>query len=201
MAHWEPRAATREDLRAIVTVHQQAFAGFFLTELGPSFLREYYARVLNCPVGLLLVAADTDGVQGFVAGSVEPTEFYRALRADKVKLGLTILPALLQRPARVGRVLTNFRRTGDDAERPPEGVAELASIGVSPRAVGQGLGRALAKAFAQAAGTRGCRGVYLTTDTYDNDRVNDFYQKQGYRLTGTLIAHGGRSLNQYLLDL
>ena len=202
MSTYEPRPATRADLLQVIAVHQQAFEGFFLTQLGPAFLHKYYSLVLDCPAGLLLVVETPEaGVAGFVAGSTDPAVFYSELRSRKLSMGLAILPALLRRPAAVGRVLTNFRRAGDESERPPEGVAELASIGVSRDVTGKGLGQALAKGFAQAAQARGCCGVYLTTDTHGNDRVNDFYQRQGYRLTGSFTAHGGRSLNQYLLDL
>lgn len=198
----EARPATADDLNRIVSIHQQAFVGFFLTELGPRFLRRYYDLVLRSPAGLLwVVEAEDGGPAGFVAGSSDPTAFYAELRGRKVQFGLAMLPTLLRRPWSVPRVLTNFRRTGDEEERPPAGVAELTSIGVCPTASGKGYGQALAKAFAVAARARGCRGVYLTTDAHGNDRVNEFYQRQGYRLTGTLTAHGGRILNKYLLDL
>jgi len=198
----EARPATRTDLNRIVAIHQQAFVGFFLTELGPRFLRRYYDLVLRSPAGVLWVVEGEDGSPvGFVAGSSDPTAFYAELRDRKVQFGLAMLPTLLRRPWSVPRVLTNFRRTGDKEERPPAGVAELTSIGVCPTASGKGYGQALAKAFAAAVRDRGCQGVYLTTDAHGNDRVNDFYQRQGYRLTGTITAHGGRVLNKYLLDL
>jgi GNAT superfamily N-acetyltransferase len=185
-----------------VAIHQQAFVGFFLTELGPRFLRRYYELVLRSPAGVLWVVDGEEGSPaGFVAGSVDPAAFYAELRGGKLQFGLAMLPTLLRRPLSVPRVLTNFRRTGDQDERPPAGVAELTSIGVCPTATGKGFGQALAKAFAGAARARGCHGVYLTTDAHGNDRVNEFYQRQGYRLTGAITAHGGRVLNKYLLDL
>ena len=42
---------TQEDVRDAVTIHLEAFTGFFLTFLGPKFLIELYSSILNEFVG------------------------------------------------------------------------------------------------------------------------------------------------------
>jgi hypothetical protein len=75
------RDATQQDLQEIVAVHQKSFAGYFMTLLGPAFLKRYYRAVLEYPEGLLLVSIERDRISGFVAGLLNPALFYRALRA------------------------------------------------------------------------------------------------------------------------
>ena len=43
------------DVDQVVAVHMEAFPGFFLTCLGPAFLREFYAAVAGDPSGLAYV--------------------------------------------------------------------------------------------------------------------------------------------------
>ena len=66
------RNARLEDVEKIVSIHLEAFKGFFLTQLGESFLRLYYSSFLQNPQGIVLCALIGDEVVGFSACSAHP---------------------------------------------------------------------------------------------------------------------------------
>lgn len=188
------RAACPDDLNAIVRVHQQAFAGFLMTLLGPRFLRGYYQCVLEYPDPIFLVAERERQIVGFVAGFVNPPRFYAQLRRRKLPLVLAAASHLVWRPRLWRRALSSLRRaeTLSSSEDEPA-LAELASIGVAPAAQGLGAGKQLVQAFLKQAQQNGVQEVVLTTDAHNNDAVNAFYQKLGFVCT--------RLINRRLLEV
>jgi ribosomal protein S18 acetylase RimI-like enzyme len=196
------RLATPMDLPEIVRVHQAAFPGFFLTQLGPTFLREYYRTVCDFEDGIALLACTKSGVaEGFVAGFVRPAAFYQLLRSRRVRLGVAAMPALLRRPTLLPRLLRNGRRAADSSRGPQaDRESELASIGVAPTGQGKGIGRALVAAFIEHSRARGADRVSLTTDVRDNESVNRFYQTLGFHVAGVETV-GERLMNRYELPL
>lgn len=69
------RKATSKDIKGIVDVHCSAFKGFFLTELGSSFLQLYYSSYFNEPSAVLLVAENDGGIVGFSSATSLSTGF------------------------------------------------------------------------------------------------------------------------------
>lgn len=57
-----------EDLPSIVQIHLSSFPDFFLTFLGPGFLKLLYRNIALGPEGTLFVAEIGDVIAGFVAG-------------------------------------------------------------------------------------------------------------------------------------
>jgi ribosomal protein S18 acetylase RimI-like enzyme len=198
------RVATQADLPQVVAVHQAAFKGFLMTELGPRFLRGYYQQVLAYPHHLFLVwqSAGEAPIEGFVAGFLRPHEFYQQLRSRKWSLALGAAAYLIWRPHRWGRVLASVRRAQTLAQ--PCDIekltAELASLAVLPQSQGKGIGRALTLAFLQASHDKGAQQVYLTTDSFHNDAVNAFYQRLGFRLARQFWHTPQRLMNEYVYD-
>jgi len=192
------RTASFTELYDIVNIHFRAFQGFFLPDLGKSFLKKYYTGVLNYKFGILLVAIYKNAIMGFAAGFVNPANFYEELRKNKLSLAISILPAIIRKPNRIKRLLVNFKRTKSFSEDPQlkENIAELSSICVKPREK-RGIGTELVNAFIQRAKELGAISVRLTTDTYKNEAVNAFYQRQGFMLMRTYEAQPGRWLNEY----
>jgi len=198
------RPATHDDLPAIARVHVAAFRGFFLTELGEPFLREYYRMVLCHEGGIVLVTPANGPLAGFVAGFMHPDAFYRTLSASKWRLGLRVLRTAIRRPSVLPRALANARRArqGGVVQPPHPGIAcELSSIGVRPDHHGHGTGRALVTEFLQRTRHLGADYVYLTTDAENNDPVNAFYLKLGFALVERLATHQARPMNLYSLCL
>ena len=198
------RPASVVETGAIAAVHRAAFRSFFLTQLGPAFLRGYYATVLEYSGGILLVAVQDESITGFVAGFVNPPGFYALLRKKRMRLGLAALPWLITHPANLARALSNYRLTLEESrETDPEisQVAELSSIAVGPDSRGTGAGKQLLGEFVDAARRAAAVRIMLTTDAAGNDATNQFYVRAGFTLARVIRRSYGRILNEYELDL
>jgi ribosomal protein S18 acetylase RimI-like enzyme len=195
--------ATYGDLSRIVEIHQAAFPGFLMTQLGPGFLREYYKAVLDCPGGILLIASEpTNRVIGFVSGAITPSKFYGLLRTRRLRLALRGCGHLVVNPGLWSRVFQNVSSVSSRASHvgPGDG-AELASLAVDPVASGMGYGASLVSGFIHAAREGRASSVYLTTDAAGNDKVNQFYRRLGFQCSAQERRPGGRSMNRYEIKL
>jgi ribosomal protein S18 acetylase RimI-like enzyme len=197
------------DLPTIAHIHAAAFQGFVLTQLGPGFLHQYYRAVLEYAEGVLMVAEREGAVVGFAAGFGHPAEFSRGLKRRILRLAPHIVVGVLTHPRVFSIVWQNSlgvlrgrnqaASVADLAEAADD--AELSSLGVHPSAQRCGAGRALVGAFVEAARRLGARGVRLSTDSEDNDRVNRFYASLGFTLTASYLATGNRRRNHYRLPV
>lgn len=194
------RPAERGDLDAITRVHLWSFPGFFLSCLGPRFLRLFYAEILASDDGVLVVAEQDGAVVGLAAGTTMQAGFYRALlRRRLFGFAFAALPAAVRRPAIVPRLLRAFRRPAESASA--SSAACLMSLAVDPSAGGRGVGAQLVAAFCGELRRRGSRDVCLTTDAAGNDDVNRFYRRNGFRIAQRLTTPEGRVLNEYVMNL
>jgi ribosomal protein S18 acetylase RimI-like enzyme len=188
------RPMTSSDLPAVARVHQAAFKGFFLDQMGPPFLRRYYATVMDYPNSLSLVAVDAeDEVVAFAAGFIDPAAFYAHFRERRLSFIPAVALALLRQPSLLGRILDNSRRVKSIATPGPD-VGELASIGVEGK--GGGVGSLLLGAFCDQMFARGASRVILTTDDADNASTQAFYERRGFRHVGE-ETRGSRVLRRY----
>jgi len=193
-------ALTREQIEPAVQLHLRAFPDFFLSFLGPRFLKEFYAAFLDDPTGMGFVACARDGrVLGAVVGALTPQGFFKRLVKRRWwTFCLASAGAVCRRPACAPRLVRAlFYRGG-----PPAGPSRalLSSIAVSPSVQGQGVGRALAGCWVEEARKRGAAGCCLTTDAEHNDPANAFYRSLGWNLHHTYNTPEGRKMNYYTLD-
>jgi len=191
----------RKYIRQIVDIHARAFPKFFLTFLGRGFLREFYRSFLKEENGISYIAVDDPGevVLGVIVGPVSPEVFYKKLVIWRWwAFGFSSLGAVLKNPSIFKRLLRALKYRGKQPGSSE--YALLSSIAVAPEAQGLGVGKALLKTWVEEAKRRKCRGVYLTTDSLDNEAVNHFYQRAGWILEGTFLTPEGRSMNRYVLS-
>jgi ribosomal protein S18 acetylase RimI-like enzyme len=184
----EIRPMTHADLHDVVSLHCRAFPNFFLSFLGPVFLRIYYRFVVD--EGIALVAVEVDGtIAGFAAGALDSRSFYRALlRRRALSIGIALLPAMVRRPSTLASVLRRARQKSAVEARTPAG-AELMSLAVDSVYRQRGTGRALIDALAARAGN-----LWLTTDAVDNDAVIRFYGNLGFARTRAYTTAEGRAM-------
>jgi GNAT superfamily N-acetyltransferase len=191
-----------EHIQQVVDVHMQAFPDFFLTFLGPRFLREFYASFSYEPTGIGFVAEDNEGggIVGVVVGPLVPQGYFKRLLIKRWwAFCLASIGAVLKRPAVVKRLFRALFYRGESPPGPQRSL--LSSIAVSPKVQGRGIGQALVERWVEEVKRRGHIGCYLTTDANDNDKINNFYQKLGWKIESTYTTPEGRVMNRYILDL
>lgn len=190
-----------EDIEHIVAVHVDSFHGFFFSFLGHRFLALYYAGICNSPEGIGFIYLNSLGQAiGFVAGACNPRSFYsKLLRGHWFGFSLASLGAILRKPSVMRRIARAFFHP---SENPPgNDVAGLFSIAVLPAFQGTGVGKTLLQAFLKEARLRDCKRVFLTTDHDNNEVVNTFYQRMGFKIERQYTTPEGRSMNEYWLEL
>lgn len=187
------------DIDRVVLIHCDAFPGFFLTRMGPRFLRAYYLAVLEFPHRIALVAEEGGATVGFAVGFGKAAEFYADFARRRRRLLPLIALAVLRRPTLAIEILRNSRRVeaeasgGDDAQ-----AVELSSIATLGR--GGGVGGRLLSGFVRAATEAGGQSIVLTTDAANNDAVRQFYEGRGFVLEGH-ETRGSRKLCRYRRSL
>lgn len=195
------RPMTAADVREVVRVHIEAFPKFFLTFLGPGFLRELYRGILRDPAGIAVVAERAGICTGFVAGSSEPAGLYgRLLKRRLIPFAFHAALAFLRKPSAAPRLLRALARPAS-APATSSGRAELMSLAVLPGNRGGGTGARLVDAFVARARSHGAGTVYLTTDAMHNDAVNDFYVRLGFVRARSFTTPEGRAMNEYEINI
>ena len=125
--------ATRNDIEAIVRVHEAAFPDFFLTKLGTTFLKLYYNSVMHHKDGVLLACKMEGIIIGLCAGTVLSAGFNtKLIKANIFKFGIESMKLLFTKPKALIHLLKNMSKedssAGDDGK-----YAELLSIAVDPK--------------------------------------------------------------------
>jgi ribosomal protein S18 acetylase RimI-like enzyme len=188
------------DLNQVVAVHVRAFSGFFLTFLGPTFLRLMYRQLRNNKDGVVFVATRGARLVGFAAGVTRQVAFYRHLIvAHSPQFALAATGMFLRHPSVLKRLLRAFRQP--EYVRQSAAEACLMSLAVVPELHGSGIGKCLVDEFCDELFRRGASSVSLTTDGDNNDRVNAFYRKVGFRVARSFVTPEGRRINEYLKQL
>lgn len=184
----------------MASIHLAAFPNFFLSALGRRFLCELYLGILADETGVALVHTSGGEIRGLVAGTVAPANFYgRLIRRRWLRFAFAALGPAIRRPAIIPRLLRAFRKPAE--EREAADGALLMSLAVDPAAQRGGIGARLVAGFAASCRERGARRIRLTTDRLNNQPVNDFYLRNGFRIGGTFNTPEGRGMNEYVLDL
>lgn len=190
---------TNRGIKKVVDIHIQAFPGFFLTFLGPRFLKEFYNSFTYDSTGIGFVAIENGEVAGVIVGPLNPEGYFRRLLIKKWHaFCVASVRAVLKNPKIIKRLFRAFFYRG----QAPLGKqrALLSSIAVAPEAQGRGIGRALVQRWAEEVKHRGGKGCYLTTDAEDNKKVNSFYQSLGWQVESTYTTPEGRLMNRYVFD-
>jgi ribosomal protein S18 acetylase RimI-like enzyme len=190
------RNAELDDVPAAVRVHQEAFRGFLLTDLGPRFLTMLYSGFVSMPGGTLLIAECSAGqIVGLLAAARAPADFFRVMRRRHgLSMAVAAVPGLLKHPLRVGeRLLSAALYRGDQPVELP-GYWLLSSLGVAAGEARKGVATALLANFLENAHRDGARGVYLLTDQHNNDLALKFYARHGFETRSVKKRRSGRSL-------
>lgn len=189
----------KEDLEDIASIHQSAFAKFFLTSLGNSFLKMFYSSIIDSNQGISLGAFYENKLVGFAVGAQSKSGFYKNLLIRNfIPLALSASVNLLKSPRKI-KTLIQTLLSSESAEEKYMSYATLLSICVSPEKKGQKVGKLLLEAF-EIEVLKYNTGVSLTTDSLNNEYVNKFYSSNHYVLVNQ-YKQGKREMNFYVKKL
>lgn len=193
--------ASEKEIEAIVRIHEQAFPSFFLTELGPGFLRLYYKSVMNHKDGVLLVCMMDETLIGLCAGTVLSAGFNtRLVKSDFILFGVESLKLLFTKPRSLIHLMKNMSK--EDASVGDQGdYAELLSIAVDPKLQRSGGGRAMLQALEVEVKKRGSKKISLTTDYENNEKTISFYMSLGYEVWYDFITYPNRRMYRLIKQL
>jgi GNAT superfamily N-acetyltransferase len=184
------------DVPNVARIHLEAFEGFFLSELGYSFLCVMYRTFLLNTACIFVVRESKYGqVTGFAVGALSSGQKDRWLALRFMPQFLwAALPAIFRRPRTiVTRLAARFFKTGASFDVPNH-AALLRSIGVLTSERGGGAGDGLLAAFEHMAIRQGATHVYLTTDQDNNERAQKFYKRHGYIVAECFQQDGQRPM-------
>ena len=188
------RQATPSDVPSIVSIHNSAFQGFFLTSLGSNFLGFYYSCFINNGETVVVVAEEEGKALGFSAASTQCKGFNsKLIKRNLLQFGMVALKMLFNSPKALLRLVKNLTKKGDKAED-DENYAELYSIGVADNQQGKGIGKCLLKETEQLLKAKGVEKVSLTTDYYDNAVTLGFYRSMGYETLYEFVTYPNRKM-------
>lgn len=188
-------------------LHLEALPHGFFADLGPRFLRGYYAAFLASPHAVALAAVSGGQLLGVVVGATRPRAHRRwVLRHRGWRLAVLGTAALVVRPkvalwflrTRVHRYVAAWRRgrAGAAEEVSPERSREpavLSHLAVRDGARGEGIGRELTSAFVREAAQAGAPRVLLAT-LDGEDGAGQFYAKEGWEDDGVRVGPDGQRM-------
>lgn len=188
-----------EDLDMIVSIHMDAFKGFFLTFLGYGLLKVMYRGYIEYPKSKVLVAKSEGKILGFVAYSWNMSGLYRfLLKKYFLSFAWYGLLGAIRRPTAMLRIIRALNRPVESQRA--ESYLELTSIAVSPKAESKGIGKSLVCTMLDDVRNLNFSYITLKTDAHNNEYANRFYIKCGFSLHETLSTLEGRVMNEYILE-
>lgn len=188
------RKAKIDDVNDIVSIHCSAFKGFFLTSLGPQFLKLYYSCFIKSNETITMIAENDEKILGFSSSAKVCKGFNRRLiKSNVFDFGLLSFKMLFTNPMALYRLVKNLTKIGDSVEDNAE-YAELYSIGVINDAQGMGIGKKLLAESEQVMKKDGVERVSLTTDYYNNEQAIGFYHAVGYEVLYEFTAYPDRKM-------
>lgn len=195
------REANSKDIDSIVDIHSDAFNGFFLTSLGPDFLKLYYGCFINNRETVTLVAEDDGIIYGFSALTIKSKGFNnRLIKNNLFAFGLFFIKLLLNSPMSLIRLLKNLSKINGKINDNRD-YAELYSIGVSRSAQGKGIGKKLLSVSELKMQEAGVKRISLTTDYMNNKSVVSFYNSMGYSTLYIFSTYPNRKMFRLIKTL
>lgn len=190
-------------LRKVVELHELAFKGFFLTELGSSFLKQYYKSVIRSDKALNLGVIDENSeLVGFAITAKISKGFNKSIIKQNFLgfLGIAF-KLLILRPKAIYRLFINLEKKSSDFKDDQGDYCELLSIATHPDKQGLGIGKKLLIETEKQLKSEGYNNLALTTDYHDNSDVIRFYEKSGYSIYYDFITYPQRKMYKLIKNI
>ena len=184
----------------IAFLHKKAFSTFFLTQLGVPFLKTLYSGYIEDVNSGIIVAEENNKLVGFIAYSKDYPQFYKKLINNHLlRFALCSFYAVVCHPLYIIRLIGAFKKSESVVKN--EKYVELASICVDPDIEGKGVGSQLVNYLKSIVDYNIYAYINLETDANGNDSVNNFYEKNGFKLARQYYTSEGRKMNEYRFTL
>ena len=196
------RIIDNKEIVKVVSIHENAFPGFFLTTLGFHFLKIYYRSVLKHKDGILLGCfSENNKLYGFCAATKISKNFNKKIVKENImQFTLISLRLLFSKPTSLIRLKNNFTKKNsvviDNVE-----YAELLSIAVSVKNQRRGIGEKLLLQLENELKYEACKNLSLTTDYFNNEKTIDFYKKIGYNVLYDFVSYPERRMYRMIKNL
>ena len=180
----------------VVELHELAFEGFFLTELGTTFLNQYYKSVINSDKALNLGIFDENlDILGFAITAKSSKGFNKSIIKQNF-LGFFVVAVRLIfiRPKAIYRLIKNLDKKSPKFKDDIGKYCELLSIATHPNKQGHGIGKKLLFETEKYLKSKGFTTLALTTDYHNNDDVIRFYEKSGYSIYYDFFTYPNRKM-------
>ncbi len=180
----------------VVELHELAFKGFFLTELGTSFLNQYYKSVIQSEKALNLGVFDENSkLLGFAITAKNSKGFNKSIIKQNFLgfLGIAF-KLLILKPKAIYRLFINLEKKSPDIKDDKGNYSELLSIATHPNKQGLGIGKKLLIETEKQLKSEGYDKLALTTDYHNNIDVIRFYEKSGYSIYYDFITYPTRKM-------
>lgn len=189
-------AKEKDIIKLVVQIHLDTFEGFFLTFMGRGFLTCLYKSYCQYQESGLLVAFENNKPLGFLAYSGDYSGLYKFMIKKKlIPFAWYSLGAFFRKPRSFVRLIRAFSKPNDVKRE--EKYIELASIGVKPESKSKGVGSSLINELKRIVNFDVYDYISLETDAEDNERTNNFYLKNDFKLVRTYETREGRKMNEY----
>jgi hypothetical protein len=183
------------DSKQVARLHIIAFSSFFLTKLGHRFLVEFYSAIFQSKDSINVGLFIDDKLIGFAVGAKKSKAFYsNILKKNFLQLGFSAFIPLLLNPFYIYRLFLALTTSSESNDYIPED-AMLLSICMEPSVGKKGKGKLILAQFEEIA-FKFTSHISLTTDFENNDSVNAFYIRNGYKIISTLYQ-GKRKMYHY----
>lgn len=191
----EVKSIPPNEIDEVVRIHQAAFEGFFLTDLGPDFLRLYYSSLAASKSGILKGCYEDGQLLAFSASALHAAGFNKKLvRENFSKFFIFGIKFLIKDFRILVRLLKNFSKKSNNTHSDTGNYAELLSIGVDTNQQGKGLGKSLLVQLEEDVKAKGVFTLSLTTDFHNNDKVVGFYKTMGYEVFYDFTTYPDRKM-------
>lgn len=186
-----------KEIHHAVAIHESSFPNYFLTSLGPFFLKLLYLFYIKGKTEIALAALYNNKLIGTIIGTTKPQGFYKRLATRYFPFfAFATLGPLIKNPEILPRLFRAFFYRGDMPSI-SEGGTLLASICINPSFQRIGIGRILLSEFVAQAFAHGAHYIYLITDRENNEKTISFYEKLGWTLYSEFITAEGRKMNVF----
>lgn len=180
----------------VVDLHELAFKGFFLTQLGSSFLKQYYKSVIQSDKALNIGVFDENSILlGFAITAKNSKGFNKSIIKQNFLgfLGIAF-KLLILKPKAIYRLIINLEKKSPDIKDDKGNYCELLSIATHPNKQGLGIGKKLLVETEKQLKSEGYKSLALTTDYHNNIDVIRFYEKSGYSIYYDFITYPDRKM-------